>query len=379
MATCKFSEKRKRYIIRFYDQTGRRGWETLAKGTSARDAKKRTREIEDLIEKRTFKRPTQIPTFKEVAAEWLQGKKVVVRHSTLRQYQGHINNHLNPFFGNVKASEVALPLLERFVSHLISSGMYANTVRKVLTTLGSIMNYAANPHRCYAPTNPVSYVQNKPKKLQKEAEMATLEEIQAITEKMENLRDRLIVKMAAMGGLRMGEVFGLAWGQIRWRDSQVYIRRTYTHGRFYEPKSERSKRMIDISQELLHEFKKWKLACPNSEQDLVFPNDSGQPGSYDNWLKRVWHPARRKAGVRHLTPHSLRHFSGSFLLDQGEGMGYVQDHLGHSTIEMTMNIYRHKIHQQNRGAAKKFGEAFYGNGCKTGANEPEQEKSSQAT
>jgi integrase len=94
---------------------------------------------------------------------------------------------------------------------------------------------------------------------------------------------------------------------------------------------------------------------------LIFPNKLGNPESATNWLRRVWHPARRRAGVRHITPHSLRHFNGSFLLDQGEDMGYVQDHLGHSTIGMTMDVYRHKFKKQNQRAAEKLGKAFFGN------------------
>jgi integrase len=98
----------------------------------------------------------------------------------------------------------------------------------------------------------------------------------------------------------------------------------------------------------------------NPPLDLVFPNNLGNPESAANWLRCSWHPARRRGGVRHLTPHSLRHFSGSFLLDQGEDMGYVQDHLGHSTIGMTMDVYRHKLKKRNRRAAHKLGKAFFG-------------------
>ena len=103
------------------------------------------------------------------------------------------------------------------------------------------------------------------------------------------------------------------------------------------------------------ELKRWRLQSPWSEDnDVVFPNAVGRPIDETAWLRTVWHPARRSAGLRHLTPHSLRHFSGSFLLDQGEGMGYVMDHLGHSGIELTMGTYRHKLKVQNQGAARRF-------------------------
>jgi integrase len=361
MATYKFNEKRQRWIIRYYDHNGQRGWVTMQKGASAKEARKRAREIEDSIEKKTFKRPTQIPTFQEVAAQWLKAKSVKIRHTTLNQYEGHVEKHLNPFFGNVKTNEVSLELVERFITQCGNAGMFVNTIRKVITTLSSIMKYAAHPKRCYAPYNPVPYVENLPKKIKKEAEMISFEETLPIIDQMNHSRDKLLVLTAAITGMREGELFGLQWNDLQWRDSQIFVRRTFNHGRFYEPKSERSKRKIDVPQELLLELKKWKLACPKGELDLVFPNNSGNPENANNWIRQVWHPARRRAGIRHLTPHSLRHFSGSFLLDQGEGMGYVQDHLGHSSIEMTMDVYRHKIKKQNREAAEKLGKVFFSN------------------
>jgi len=378
MATCKFNEKRRRWVVRYYDPGGRRGWETLPEGTAAKDAKRRCREIEDSIEKKLFKRPKQIPTFQVVASEWLQAKSAKVRHTTLAQYKGHIENYLNLFFDNIKTNEISLELVERFISERTKAGMFPNTIRKVVTTLSSIMAYASHPKRCYAPFNPVGYAENRPGPIKKEAETATLQDVLAIVNEMEHTRDKLIVLVMAMAGCREGEIFGLKWGDIQWKDSQVFIKRTFNHGRFYEPKSERSRRRIDVPEELLVELRKWKLACPPSELDLVFPNSVGNPIDAVGWLRSVWHPARRRASIRHLTPHSLRHFSGSFLLDQGETPGYVQDHLGHATIGMTMGTYRHKLRKQNREAAEKMGKAFFGtDGCKMGANGPEKRKSTQ--
>jgi integrase len=358
MATVKFHEGRQRWVIRYYDHQGKQGWETMPKGSTKRAALRRRREIEDSVEKKTFKRPTQIPLFKEVADQWLAMKAGATRHTTLRQYKGHIENHLKPYFGEVKCSEVSADLVERFVSERTKAGMTSNTLNKVITTLSGIMGYAAHPYRSYAVNNPVTCIENRPKRIKKEAEMATLDEIHAIMDQMDNPRDKLIVRTMAVTGMREGEVFGLQWGDIQWKDQQIYVRRSYNHGRFYEPKSAKSKRRIDVSEDLLLELKKWKLACPNGELDLVFPNLRGNPYDGMNWLKRAWHPARRRAGVRHLTPHSIRHFSGSFLLDKGMDIGYVQDHLGHASIQMTMDIYRHKIRKHNREAADILGKAL---------------------
>ena len=99
------------------------------------------------------------------------------------------------------------------------------------------MKYASHPRRSYALYNPVPYVENLPKRTKKEAEVATLEETKVIIDKMTNTRDKLIVLTAAITGMREGELFGLKWDDIQWKDAQIFVRRTYNHGRFYAPKS----------------------------------------------------------------------------------------------------------------------------------------------
>jgi integrase len=76
------------------------------------------------------------------------------------------------------------------------------------------------------------------------------------------------------------------WGDIDWTSGQILVRRTYNHGRFYAPKSKRSKRRVDLAPEMMTELKKWKLACPPSQHDLVFPSAKGTPMDATNLLRR---------------------------------------------------------------------------------------------
>jgi hypothetical protein len=82
------SKRRGRLVIDFYDQTGKRRWETLEKGISKKNARKRLGEIERMIEKRTFIPSRKAPGFSEVADSWLAMKKLNLRHSTYDQYSG---------------------------------------------------------------------------------------------------------------------------------------------------------------------------------------------------------------------------------------------------------------------------------------------------
>ena len=73
---------------------------------------------------------------------------------------------------------------------------------------------------------------------------------------------------------------------------------------------------------------------------LVFTSGHGGPirRHHLGWL---WRVAAKKAGVDGFTPHDLRHFAASVLIDQGANVKAVQKHLGHSSAVTTLNVYAH--------------------------------------
>lgn len=91
----------------------------------------------------------------------------------------------------------------------------------------------------------------------------------------------------------------------------------------------------------------WRLACPHSELNLVFPNSNGNYQSADNLAKRRFLPALNRAGIDKIRFHDLRHTYASLLLANGAPMKYVQHQLGHSSITMTMDLYTHLLLEVN--------------------------------
>ena len=71
------------------------------------------------------------------------------------------------------------------------------------------------------------------------------------------------------------------------------------------------------------------------------PSDQGKPmnGSFVRY--KVWYRVLRRAGVRQVRVHDLRHTYASLLLEAGEPMLYVMEQLGHSTIQTTVGLYGH--------------------------------------
>jgi integrase len=85
----------------------------------------------------------------------------------------------------------------------------------------------------------------------------------------------LPIMFAAFAGCRQAEGVGLRWGDIDWTRRTAEIRRQWRRGAYYEPKTKSSRRTVELPDELVAALKRWKLRCPISQDDLVFPDAKG--------------------------------------------------------------------------------------------------------
>jgi len=96
-------------------------------------------------------------------------------------------------------------------------------------------------------------------------------------------------------------------------------------------------------------------------RDLVFPAKTGGPMNRDNLLKRHFKPLVRAAGLpREATLYTLRHTFATLWLESGENPKVLQEILGHSRIDVTLNIYSHVLPHIQKDAMDRFGRRFFG-------------------
>ena len=144
---------------------------------------------------------------------------------------------------------------------------------------------------------------------------------------------------------------GLKWDDINWKNKQVYIQRTFNKGRFFIPKTKGSRRHIDLAQVVVRELKRWRLACPTNNLDLLFPNEAGGPVNYSNMVQRYFLPALKAADLPRVRFHDLRHTNASLRLENRENSKYIQTQLGHASSTITLNVYAHLMNPTNQEAA----------------------------
>ncbi len=267
----------------------------------------------------------------------------------MRSYQSIISNHLIPNFGDFLLTDFTAGMLQRYVAKRLEK-VKPKTVVNELVPLKEMLKHAVRWG--YLKVNPAEHIE-RPRIEKEEIEILTPEEIRLFLDNV-TPKYKPFFLTAVLTGMRRGELLGLQWGDIDWSHSQIYVRRSLWKGQFVKPKSNRSIRRIDMSPTLVRELKKHKLACPVSELDLVFCNSKGKPLEPDNLVKRQFLPALRRAKLRRMRFHDLRHTNVALRIEQGQNIKYIQNQLGHASIQTTLDRYGHLIKEVNAEQAKKL-------------------------
>jgi integrase len=276
-------------------------------------------------------------TFGQFSELWLKSyAEVNVKLSTLASYQDIIRRLLIPSWGRFPLSSLSAFHFQKFVSERFKTV----SPKTICNETGLIKQIFKHAHRWgYIKSNPAEHLE-RPKVARPEIEILNPDEIGKLLARATR-HYRLAFLTAVLTGLRAGELWALKWPDIDLISLQIFVRRSLWKGKFQTPKSKYSIRKVDIPEQLAHELEKWRLVSPKNEDDLVFPDPRGKPVSHGGVVKRHFEPALKRAGLRHVSFHSLRHFNASLRISAGQNPKYVQSQLGHSSIKVTLDVYGH--------------------------------------
>src|SRR5579864_492220 len=300
-------------------------------------------------------------SFGSYADKWLKDyARVECKTSTADGYEGVIEQYLRPRFGNRPLDQIKRDDVKAMINALIEKELSRNTVRNALCVIRGIFNEAieagiveVNPAARLgrftrtAKTTEVKGVSLTPS----EAEQF----LQAAKEICPEYHPLFL--MALRAGLRRGELVAVQWGDIQFgKDEQdpnrfILVEHNYVRREHTTTKSKKSRR-VDMSRELrralielrdkrlLESFLKGKN---DISDELVFLSPEGAILDPDNLYHRYFQPVLTKAGLRKIRLHDLRHTFGSLLIQSGASIVYVKEQMGHSSIQVTVDIYGHLI------------------------------------
>ena len=360
-------KRRGKYVVDWRDGAGVRHWKTFDKKTDA-DA------YRDKVGPEARQRLSPIVpakvTVKEYTDHWkkLIGKTVKAR--TLDRYAEILTLHILPSFGQMPVQKLDRGRIKLLLAGKLNAGLEKRTVRNIHAVLRVLLNAAIEDG--LISSNPAAKLGRV---LKLTISKTTIqEEIKALTKEQRHLflttacyeapRYYPLFFVLAGTGMRLGEALALQGDDVDLLAKTIRIARAFSEdGSLGTPKSGHG-RTVDLSQSLAdmltrHELTRKQDALRYGWSEVppwLFMTKSGTPVQARN-VRRSMESVLKKAKLpAHFTPHCLRHSYASILLAEGVSLVYVQEQLGHATIELTVSTYGRWLKKKAPGALDRLDE-----------------------
>lgn len=295
--------------------------------------------------------------------DWLKDKKSEVADSTIKKYEWTLEGHVIPELGELPIKELTAYHLDEFYKDK-QEKLSSSTVKTIHGALQTALNEAVRQQ--LVETNPA---ENAKCPKVKKTKIDTLTESEAA--KLNNAMSdensyEMAIYLALNTGMRRSEVLGLTWDNVDFQNGLIAVQRTLVRNmqggyNFGEPKSESSYRniaMTDATAEKLKAYQqkvfRYKMEADEWENDeLVFVTKNGTHLQPRN-VRRKLNKKIDELEISDCTFHELRHTHATLMLKEDVNPKKVQERLGHSSIEVTLDKYSHVTPQMQREAAEKI-------------------------
>lgn len=282
-------------------------------------------------------------TLEEAAARYVaHAERRGRKPSTCQNIESATRVHLAPFFRGKVIDAIRHEDVVDLLAVLAGKGLAPKTIRNVIASLSAICNFARAPQRRWASSNPCEGLELPAVALSTEIRFLTLEQVDALIANLPQSPfleiDQALLLVAALTGLRKGELVALRWRDVDWAARRVRVRRNYTRGEFGVPKSRRSARAIPLADQAASALRRLRANSNwRGDDDLVFAHpDTGGVLAKSNISRRM-HVALKAAGLDETHRfHDLRHTFGTHAAAAGVPMRTLQEWMGHADHATTL-------------------------------------------
>lgn len=309
----------------------------------------REHEMPDIFSK---KRPS-IGTVREHE----EGRK---SYSTQETYEGYLKKWIVPRWGLYRLGDVKAVQVEQWLKTLpLARGSKAK-IRNIMSAL-----YSHAIRWEWTDKNPITQVRQSSKR----SNIPTVLSVEEIQRLFSCIKEpcRTAVILDAVSGLRVGELLGLKWEDVRFDQLELNVTRSVSRQVITPCKTEVSRKPIPMNAEIAEMLWRWRQDAPyNQPDDWIFasPHKAGiqpyWPGSlYRAHLK----PALLKAGISAKVGwHTLRHSFGTLMKANGEDIKTIQELLRHATFKVTADTYTQAVTLVKRDAQARIAKLIMADG-----------------
>ena len=324
----------------------------------------------------TYIEPSKV-TFDQWIETWLPTIKTQVKPSTFDSYRRNLELHVLPRLGRQPLGNITGANLTALYGELLESGkrtgggLSPKTVRYVHTIVHKALEdavdsdlVAANAATRAKPPKPRSTSSS-------ELRFWRPEELRRFLELVEGHRLEAAWHVAAMTGMRRGEVLGLRWKDIDLDGNRLSVRQAVVAVAYdvltSTPKSHQA-RVIDLDEATVGQLRVHHAGRDgaqvagsdgSSENDLVFCREDGSP-IHPHTFSQAFERLVAKSDLPRIRLHDLRHTHASIALQAGVPVKVISERLGHESPAFTLKQYAHVIPGMQAEAAAVISNAVLG-------------------
>ncbi len=307
----------------------------------------------------TFNLKSEGPTLQEQAEKWLATYAGVhCEPSTAKNYELALRKHVLPALGHKRLREITREDLQNLIAEKVKAGLSRSWIRSIIAPVRGLLNHAMDDGLLDRnPALRLARFSRKVKAQKGRIDPLTPEEELRLLETAERDYPRWypLFLAALRTGMREGELLALEWGQIDFAGGYIQVDRSLSGGNVVPTKSGRIRRipLSPVLTDTLAAMKELRTAeatyrgqplsplvfCTRNERHL-------DPGTVLDALYRCL----ERAGLRRVRFHDLRHTFATRLIANGTSLAYVRDLLGHSSIQITVDVYGHLCPSGSRQA-----------------------------
>jgi integrase len=264
----------------------------------------------------------------------LPAKRRQWKASTRQTSEDRFSRILVPPFKDVPITAFTREMLQDFLDDLAAQGTSWSIIAHTRWDLSLVFKFAHSDGLINRNPAELLHIPDGPTR---ERHVLTIEQARIVLNAFP-LRERLIIKLCGIIGLRPGEALATKWGDITAQGLRI-SRRVY-RGVIDTPKSNKGKRIAALSTSVIADLREWRDTSPNTApEDWIFPSENG---TTPVWPTNVWYdkirPTLVTLGMTWVNYQVLRRSTASLLNQFGVEGKTVADQLGHG-LDVSQNVY----------------------------------------
>jgi integrase len=286
---------------------------------------------------------------------WLAAK-LNIKDRTRKGYQDHSRLYLKPALGHLELTKLRAEHLDAMYAALRERHKRPSpaTIARVHATVRASLNAAlVRRHIAFNPALQVELERVERRRMP----VWTIPELKTFLALPTDDPWHPALCMIALTGLRRGEALRLTWDDIDLASARLYVRTAKTDAgvRTITLASDTVRRLRSLRKAQLTDRLEMGEAYNEGNRVLCWPDGSVPDPEI---LNRHFHKLAKQAGLPRIRLHDLRHTHASHALAAGEAMKVVSERLGHSTTQITADLYTKVLDEVAVDAAKRIGALY---------------------